>query len=95
MIYLGYGFFVENVDFVVVCECVWVVFLGLLVCVIEVMGDKIVVKNVVVVFDVLVVFGVVCVGLMDDVLVIVVVEVGYLVLIKLLVGGGGKGMWLV
>lgn len=44
VIYLGYGFFLENVEFVNFCVKNNIIFVGFLVFVIEVMGFKFVVK---------------------------------------------------
>lgn len=94
-IYLGYGFLSENVGFVKVVMEVGIIFIGLGFLVIEVMGSKLVVKEVVKVYGIFMVFGV------DEVIEdifkvkVVVVEIGYLIFIKVLVGGGGKGMWIV
>lgn len=70
-------------------------FIGLIVDVIDVMGLKDVVKVLMVKVGVLIVFG--YYGEVQDVeiLLVEVVKIGYFVLIKVCVGGGGKGMWLV
>lgn len=47
VVYFGYGFLFENWKFVEVLECEGVVFIGLFLGVIEVMGDKIILKKIV------------------------------------------------
>lgn len=63
--------------------------------VIEVMGSKLAVKDVVKVYDIFMVFGLDYVIMDIDEVKKVVKEIGFFVLIKAFVGGGGKGMWIV
>lgn len=72
-----------------------IVFIGFLVEYICIMGDKIIVKDIVKLLGILVVFGLDG-GVLDvEVVCCVVVEIGYLVIIKVMVGGGGCGMKVV
>lgn len=95
VIYFGYGFFLENVNFVQIVEDYGLIFIGLLVEYICQMGDKIIVKDIVKVFGILVVLG--FDGGVFDIEIVkkVVVDMGYLVIIKVIVGGGGCGMKVV
>jgi len=96
VIYFGYGFFVENVVFVCVCEKVGIVFIGLFVSVIDVMGLKIKVREIMSDVGVLIVLGIIeLVELVEDVRVVIDELVGYFVVIKVVGGGGGKGFWVV
>lgn len=95
VIYLGYGFFSENFDFVDVVIVVGLVFIGFLVVVICKMGFKDVVKVLMVDVGVLVVLGYYGCDQDVDYLVVQVQVIGWLVFIKVVVGGGGKGMWFV
>lgn len=96
VIYFGYGFFVENVDFVEQIECFGFIFVGLIVEVICLMGDKVLVKDVMKCVGVFIVLGFDGLLLEDEEIVLVIVcEVGYLVIIKVVGGGGGCGMCVV
>lgn len=46
VIYLGYGFLVENVRFVEICVDYDIIFIGLFLVGIRVMGDKFIVKEI-------------------------------------------------
>lgn len=59
------------------------------------MGSKLAVKDVVKVYDIFMVFGLDYVIMDIDEVKKVVKEIGFFVLIKAFVGGGGKGMWIV
>lgn len=96
VIYLGYGFFFENVNFVEQVECFGFIFIGLKVEIICLMGDK------VFVIVVMKKVGVFCVlgsdGLLGDDMdknCVIVKCIGYLVIIKVFGGGGGCGMCVV
>lgn len=95
VVYFGYGFFVENVKFVDIFEVYGISFIGFEVDYICLMGDKINVKVVVERVGILVVFGFVGVILDIDDGKCVVVDIGYLVFVKVVVGGGGCGMKVV
>lgn len=93
--YFGYGFLSENFIFVQVCEDVGIVFVGLLLKVMLDMGDKVrskIIMNVVGVFCVLGYYGL---EQSVEELRGYVREIGYLVLLKSVKGGGGKGMRIV
>lgn len=92
VIYFGYGFLFENVDFVQVCVEVGIVFIGFFVVVICVMGDKSVVKVLMQQVGVLFILGYYGDDQVLEFLCGQVDGIGYLVLIKVSVGGGGKGM---
>lgn len=96
VIYLGYGFFFENVNFVEQVECFGFIFIGLKVDIICLMGDKVFVIIVMKKVGVLIVSG--FDGLLGDdmnVNCVYVKCIGYLVIIKVFGGGGGCGMCVV
>lgn len=96
VIYLGYGFLLENVDFVECVEELGFIFIGFKVDIICMMGDKVEVICVMKVVGVLCVFGLG--GLLGEDIVVnikIVCEIGYLVIIKVVGGGGGCGMCVV
>jgi acetyl-CoA/propionyl-CoA carboxylase, biotin carboxylase, biotin carboxyl carrier protein len=91
-IHPGYGFLSENPAFAAACADAGIVFVGPPASAIEAMGDKIAAKATVAKAGVPVVPGSDGPGLSDDELAAAVAEIGYPVLLKPSVGGGGKGM---
>lgn len=91
VVYFGYGFFSENIEFVQRCEEYGVVFIGLRVKMIRDFGLKYEVRRLVIVVGVFVVEGSELFVLCDEV-VFEVKCIGYLVMLKVVVGGGGIGM---
>lgn len=95
VIYLGYGFLLENFDFVDVCVVVGIVFIGFIVDMMCVFGDKVSVWCVVIKVGVLVIFVIEVLGDDMDVIKCEVVEIGYFLMLKVSWGGGGCGMCLI
>lgn len=94
VIYFGYGFFFENFEFVVKVVVNGIVFIGLFLLVFEMVGNKVEVKWYVVEVGV---FVLCFIEVFDDVdvFVVQVQEIGFLLFVKVVVGGGGCGMWWV
>jgi acetyl-CoA/propionyl-CoA carboxylase biotin carboxyl carrier protein len=91
----GYGFLSENAKLAAALQEAGIAFIGPPVAAIQTMGDKIAAKAAVSAFGVPVVPGVSRPGLTDADLIAGAAEVGYPVLVKPSVGGGGKGMRVV
>jgi acetyl-CoA/propionyl-CoA carboxylase biotin carboxyl carrier protein len=91
----GYGFLSENAVFVRACEHAGVVFIGPSAESVEMMGDKIRAKTAVASAGVAVVPGRAHAAMDDHDLAQAAEEIGYPVLVKPSLGGGGKGMRLV
>lgn len=96
VIYLGYGFLVENVDFVEWVIDSGFIFIGFRVEIICLMGNK------VLVIEVMKIVGVFCVLGLDGLFIDdnneifkMGCQIGYLVIIKAAFGGGGCGMCVV
>lgn len=88
----GYGFLSENAGFAQAVAAAGLIFIGPSAEAIETMGDKIAARAAVAARGVPTVPGVSRPGLTDDNLVAAADEIGYPVLIKPSLGGGGKGM---
>lgn len=95
VIYFGYGFLLENLCFVECCEEEGIIFVGFKIYYLDIFGDKIKVKEVVVVVGIVLILGL-------DGLVVMVEEVvvfgemyGFFIMIKVVLGGGGCGMCVV
>jgi acetyl-CoA carboxylase biotin carboxylase subunit len=94
-IHPGYGFLAENAGFAEACAAAGLVFIGPPASAIRAMGDKVAARALAVRLEVPVVPGVER-PLGDDAEAVrVAAEVGYPVMIKAALGGGGKGMRLV
>ena len=91
----GYGFLAENADFAEACRAAGLVFVGPPSSAIRSMGDKVAARRLAVRMNVPVVPGIES-ALRDDAEAArVAAEVGYPIMIKAALGGGGKGMRLV
>lgn len=95
MIRYSYGFFFENVEFVKKVEDVGIVFIGFCFEIIDVFGDKIKVWIFVIKIGVFVVFGIFGFVEFYDKVVVFIEKYGFFVIIKVVMGGGGWGMWVV
>ncbi len=87
----GYGFLAENADFARACYEAGIVFVGPPPGAIQVMGDKLTARTVVMAAGVPVVPGTEP-GLSEQELVAAAEDIGFPLLVKAAAGGGGKGM---
>ena len=94
-IHPGYGFLAENADFARACAVAGLVFVGPPASAIAVMGDKGRARALAVAAGIAVVPGFDGAGQAPDLLVGAARDIGYPVLLKPSVGGGGKGMHVV
>ncbi|MFP6748276.1 MAG: biotin carboxylase N-terminal domain-containing protein, partial [Alphaproteobacteria bacterium] len=91
-IHPGYGFLAENAAFAEACAAAGITFIGPPPSAIRAMGEKAAAKSLMQKANVPVVPGYHGDGQDDDVLARAAEEIGYPVLIKAVLGGGGKGM---
>ena len=92
-IHPGYGFLSENPAFARACTDAGIEFIGPSAAAIEVMGDKIAARAAVEARGVPTVPGIV--GVSDDEIVAAAADIGYPLIVKPALGGGGKGMHVV
>ncbi len=91
-IHPGYGFLAENAAFADACAAAGITFIGPPAAAIRAMGEKAAAKALMVGAGVPVVPGYHGDDQDDDVLFLAAAEIGYPILIKAVLGGGGKGM---
>lgn len=94
VIYLGYGFLSEDCEFVQCCIEEGFVFIGLDLVFIVLFGDKICVRELVFSCGVKVSVGILG-GIILEQVEFFFLLFGFVMMIKVVVGGGGKGMWVV